>query len=64
MQTSQGTLAIIDPHGELKVFWNGQPVPATSVAITNHYVFITVPEDVVLPAGIDALDNIKVRRQR
>lgn len=64
MQASQGSLTIIDPHGAVKVFWNGAPVPAIDVSITNKFVQLVVPAQAVLPPGVDAQDNIKIRRQK
>lgn len=64
LQSAQGSLTILDAHTEApQVFWNGAALPVLDVGITNHYVVLTVLQATPVPADLEALPTIRIRRR-
>jgi hypothetical protein len=57
-------LTILDAHTETpKVFWNGATVPAIDVGITNNYVVLTVLQSAAIPADLESIPTVRIRRR-
>ena len=63
MQTTQGTLVLIDPQKEGNVFWNGKAVPVRHLTVAEGSVFLRLDRGSVDAETIDAMRTagIKVR---
>ena len=63
LSSTQGRLVIVDAHKELPtVFWNGDLVPVIDVVVTRRFVVLHVAQSTVIPASLDAEDDIRIRR--
>lgn len=63
MQSTNGSLTILDPHADVKVFWNGITIPVLDVRIKKHVVVLVVPSNYALPTDLDAHPDIEIVRK-